>query len=167
MDFRKIISEILKNDTYLNLSSHAQFENAKFITESWEDDKGKIHYKTYHKDLKYTMHSKDGKFHNIHGPAIIKANGELEWWYEDQKVACVFKHGDDYKFSDLTPIDEKMIHGRIPSLELISILRARESHDKKLTVEEIQSRDNRIKPHNIQDILEKMRKKEESNSVSF
>lgn len=167
MDLQKIISEISRNDTYLNLSSHNQLENNKFITESWEDNKGKIHYRTYHKELKYTMHSKDGKFHNLHGPAIIKANGALEWWYEDQKIACAYKEDGQYKFSELTPVDETMIYGRIASLELITVLRARASFDNELTVEEIQCRENRLKPISIQEIVEKMRKQNENSSMSF
>lgn len=165
MDLQKIISEVSKNDTYLNLSSHAQFENSKFVTESWEDDKGKLHYKTYHKELQYTMHSKEGRFHNIHGPAIIKANGDLEWWYEDQKIACAYKENGKYKFSELTPVDEKMIYGRVQALELIMILRARASYDKELTVEEIQCRETQLKPRNIQDIVDKMRKQNQTSSM--
>jgi hypothetical protein len=166
MDLQRIIIEVSRNDTYLNLSSHTQLENNKFITESWEDDKGRLHYRTYHKELKYTMHSKEGRFHNVHGPAIIKANGDLEWWYEDQKIACAYKEDGKYKFSELTPVDETMIYGRIQSLELITILKARASYDKELTVEEIQCRENLLKPRSIHEIVEKMRKQNVNSSMS-
>jgi hypothetical protein len=167
MDLQKIINEVSRNDTYLNLSSHAQFENTKFITESWEDNKGNLHYKTYHKELKYTMHSKEGRFHNIHGPAIIKANGELEWWYEDQKIASAYEKNGVYKFSDLTPVDEDMIYGRLASLELLTILRARESYDRKLSIEEIHFREHHQKPNNIKEIVDKMREQNSTEKKNF
>ena len=168
MDLERIIEEIERNKPKIKLSNPIESENEKFITQSWQDGAGNLIYKSFHKQMKYTMHSKNGKFHNLDGPAIIRPSGDLEWWYEDQKIACAHKKDGEYKFSEYTPVDESLIKESVCSLDLLTVVKARESHDKNLTIDEIITRDRRFPlAQNIHDIVKRMRSSEDSKSNSM
>lgn len=102
----------------------------KLIIDRWEDQEGNLYYKTYNKDTRYTMFSKNGSLHNIDGPAVISDKGELEWWFEDKKIAM----SDTFmmhKFSDTTPLDESIAKEPSLSLDLLTVLKARQSYENK------------------------------------
>lgn len=114
------------------LTGFVRKENELFINEKWEDSYGNFYNKTYHKKNKYIIFSKNGLLHNTKGPAVIKTNGTTEWWYENIQVAVACENKNLRQFSVYTPVDEELISGPLVSLDLMTVLRAKESLEKKI-----------------------------------